>query len=279
MPKVAVIVPSYRHAPYLHWRIDTILDQTYQDFELLVLDDASPDHSREIIESYRGRPRVRIIHNAVNSGSVFRQWEKGINATDSDYVWMAESDDWADPKYLERMVPVLDAHPGVGLAYCQSWLVNRESQVNGHASCWTEDLDTERWKRDFIAAGREEMRRSLLVKNTIPNASAVLMRRSVLAKTLPIDTSFRLCGDWMQWIRMLAEADIAFVAENLNFWRLQSSNARTEPPGVLEWQEGERILNWACDHLQLVETERDSVLLAFYQKCQVWQADSITQAV
>jgi glycosyltransferase involved in cell wall biosynthesis len=279
MPKVAVIVPSYRHAAYLHWRIDTILDQTYPDFELLILDDASPDNSREIIESYRDRQRVRILHNQENSGSVFRQWEKGINATDSDYVWIAESDDWADVKYLERMVPVLDRHPAVGMAYCQSWLVNRESEINGHASCWTEDLDAERWKRDFIAAGREEIRRSLLVKNTIPNASAVLMRRKVLAKTLPIDTSFQLCGDWMHWMRMLAEADVAFVAENLNYWRLQSSNARTAAPGVLEWQEGERILTWACNQLHLSEGERDSVLLTFFQKCQMWLSESATHAI
>ena len=279
MPKVAVIVPNYRHAPYLHWRIDTILGQTYQDFELLILDDASPDHSREIIETYRDRKRVRILYNEENSGSVFRQWEKGIKATDSDYVWIAESDDWADAQFLEQMVPVLDSHPGVGTAYSQSWLVDRDSKINGHASCWTEDLDAGRWKRDFVATGREEIRRFLLVKNTIPNASAVLMRRSVLAKVLPIDASFQLCGDWMHWIRMLTEADVAFVAENLNFWRLQSSNVRTELPGVLEWSEGERILTWACDQLKLGEASRDSVLLAFYQQCQQWQAESVVDPV
>jgi len=83
----------------------------------------------------------------------------------------------------------------------------------------------------------------------------------------------------MHWIRMLTEADVAFVSENLNYWRLQSSNARTEPPGVLEWHEGERILNWACDQLDLSEAERDSVLLAFYQKCQLWLTDSATNPV
>jgi glycosyltransferase involved in cell wall biosynthesis len=274
MPKVAVIVPNYRHAPYLHWRIDTILGQTCQDFELLILDDASPDNSREIIESYRGRERVRILLNDENSGSVFRQWEKGINATDSDYVWIAESDDWADSKFLERMVAVLDAHPKVGTAYSQSWLVDRASKIVGHGSCWTDELDAGRWKHDFIAGGRDEIRRALLARNTIPNASAVLMRRSVLARTLPIDTSFQLCGDWMHWIRMLLEADLAFVAENLNYWRQQSSNARTGPPGVLEWTEGQCILNRACDALELGEAARDGVLLAFYLQCQQWQAEA-----
>lgn len=275
MPKVSVIVPNYQHAPYLTWRLDTILNQTYRDFDLLILDDASKDNSREIIERYRGRPGVRIHYDETNSGSVFRQWEKGIRMTDSDYVWIAESDDWADSKLLERLVPVLDANPNVGVAYCQSWIADREFKITGHADCWTDDLDAARWKRGFISPGHEEIRRFLLVKNTIPNSSAVLQRRSTLAKVRPIDSAFRLCGDWMHWIRMLAEADIAFVAENLNFWRLQSSNARTSAPGVLEWQEGERILTWACDRLKIDEAGRNRVLLAFLRKCWQWQREAL----
>ena len=144
---------------------------------------------------------------------------------------------------------------------------------------WTEDLDAERWKQDFIADGREEIRRYLLVKNIIPNASAVLMRRSVLARMMPIDTSFQLCGDWMHWMKMLAEADVAFVAEKMNFWRLQSSNARIAPPGVIEWAEGERILTWACEHLGLTAAQRDSVLLAFLRKCWQWLKDATPDGV
>ncbi len=271
MPKVSVIVPNYCHAPFLHWRLDTVLGQTFQDFELLILDDASTDHSREVIEKYRERDRVRIIYNDKNSGSVFRQWEKGIQNTTGEYVWIAESDDWAEPRFLERLVAVLDSQPTVGVAYAQSWLVDREFKVTGHASCWTEDLDPERWKKDFFGNGREEIRRYLLVKNTIPNASAVLMRRTVLDQVRPIETSFQLCGDWMHWVRMLAEADIAFVAETLNYWRLQSSNARTAAPGVLEWTEGQRVLRWAAEKLKLSKAERHRMLRAFEEKCQEWQ--------
>src|SRR5512136_264482 len=107
MPRVSVIVPNFNHAPYLTWRIDTILGQTFPDLELLILDDGSTDRSRRIIEKYRGRPRVSIQVNPVNSGSVFRQWEKGLSLAAGDYVWIAESDDWAAPTFLERLVPVL----------------------------------------------------------------------------------------------------------------------------------------------------------------------------
>ena len=76
---VSIIIPNYNHALYLKQRIDSVLNQTFQDFELLILDDCSTDNSREIIERYRGNPKItQIIYNEKNSGGVFNQWIKGI---------------------------------------------------------------------------------------------------------------------------------------------------------------------------------------------------------
>lgn len=77
MPTVSVIVPNYCHAPYLEQRIESILQQTFQDFELILLDDCSTDGSREILERYRNHPKVSgIFYNERNSGSPFKQWKK-----------------------------------------------------------------------------------------------------------------------------------------------------------------------------------------------------------
>ncbi len=78
-PTVSVIVPNYNHAPFLTGRIESILRQTFRDFELIILDDHSSDQSKQIISSYQGNPKVsNIIYNDSNSGSPFRQWNKGI---------------------------------------------------------------------------------------------------------------------------------------------------------------------------------------------------------
>ena len=77
MPKVTVVTPNYNHARYLPQRLDSILAQTYQDFELIILDNASTDNSREVIESYAKDPRVKAIFNAKNNGSTFKQWKLG----------------------------------------------------------------------------------------------------------------------------------------------------------------------------------------------------------
>lgn len=271
MPKVAVIVPNFNHAPYLARRIDSILGQTFQNFEVLILDDASTDNSREVIERYRGRERVRIVYNERNSGSVFAQWEKGIRATTGEYAWIAESDDWAEPAFLERLVPILDSDKSLALAYCQSAIVDPASSVLGPALSWTEDLDPVRWKSAFRADGREELRNYLIQKNTIPNASAVLQRRSLLEKCLPLRSDLRLCGDWHHWARMLALGGLAFTPEVLNsWWRPASSNARSLPPGILEWREGEQVVDLIADILALGSTERSLAKYAFLRRCWDW---------
>ena len=93
-PLISIIIPNYNHALYLKQRIDSVLNQTFQDFELIILDDCSTDNSREIIERYRGNPKItQIIYNKKNSGGVFKQWIKGIEKVKGEYVWIAERDD------------------------------------------------------------------------------------------------------------------------------------------------------------------------------------------
>src|SRR5881394_4400235 len=103
-PTVTVIVPNYNHARFLRKRIDSVLGQTYPDFEVILLDDFSTDGSREILESYANHAKVTMEFNAQNSGTVFKQWNKGVRMARGRYIWMAESDDFADPRFLARMV-------------------------------------------------------------------------------------------------------------------------------------------------------------------------------
>ena len=119
VPEISVIVPNYNHARFLRQRIDSILNQTYQDFELILLDDCSTDNSRGVLESYSDNPHVtHIVYNERNSGSAFMQWDKGIQLSQGNWIWIAESDDWAEPDFLKRMASVVAEHPSCGLVYC-----------------------------------------------------------------------------------------------------------------------------------------------------------------
>ena len=177
-PTVSVIIPNYNHAEYLPQRIESVLEQTYQDFELIILDDCSEDSSRVVIEQYAAQySNIQTIYNTANSGSPFAQWNRGVEMARGKYVWIAESDDYADPQFLNTLIEPLNTHSNIGLAYSQSNIVDNMGQILGTAEEWTNDLDRQRWKVEFINSGFDECR-YLLYKNTIPNASAVLFRKS-----------------------------------------------------------------------------------------------------
>ena len=152
-PKVSVIVPNYNHALYLRQRLDSIINQTFQDFEVIVLDDASTDNSREIIQTYAHYPAFRFLFNETRNGSAFKQWQKGLESARGEYIWFAESDDCASPYFLSKLLPILENDKSLGLVYCQSYLVDPSSRVFGDAIQWTDDLDPLRWKNNFINNG------------------------------------------------------------------------------------------------------------------------------
>jgi glycosyltransferase involved in cell wall biosynthesis len=232
MTKVAVIVPNYNHARYLTQRIDSVLAQTYRDFKLLILDDLSPDDSREVIERYRSDSRVSVEYNAVNSGGTYFQWKKGIVATSSDYVWIAESDDYADPGFLERLVQELDERPNVAMAVCESILVDESNnRLGSYSDIFRQDPAFRTFtyppiESDFSLSGREYCRKYMFPWNTIPNASAVLFRRSAFHEIDGPDTGMRICGDWFTYCKILMRFDISRVADPLNFFRTHKNNVR-----------------------------------------------------
>ena len=140
-PIVSVIIPNYNHEPYLKARIDSVLQQDYQDFEVILLDDCSKDNSREVIEQYRNNPHVtHVVMNEQNTGNTFIQWERGISMAQGRYIWIAESDDVAEPQLLESLITPLQANPLSVVAFCHSQMIDSKSKPmqltwHPHGSC------------------------------------------------------------------------------------------------------------------------------------------------
>ena len=199
MPTVSVIVPNYCHAPYLEQRIESILQQTFQDFELILLDDCSTDGSREILERYRNHPKVSgIFYNERNSGSPFKQWKKGLSKATGDYVWIAESDDFSSPCFLERCIRILDTRPDCSIVFTSSYI------VDSHSRTIREEAPVKYPKHKQIRFGsRFFLYRFLCPRNTIYNAGMALVRRSALPAGDNY-TQYRYCGDWLFWIQIVS---------------------------------------------------------------------------
>lgn len=256
-PKVSIIVPSYNHGRFLKQRLDTILNQTYQDFEVFILDDASTDETRQVLAGYAARPRVEMILRQENGGSVFRQWNAGVALARGEYVWIAESDDYADERFLEELTAVLDRNPGVGLVKCRSTVVDEEGRTTPDSQEYPETRD---WSRDFILRGPEDCRLQLTHGTSIANASAVLFRRQSYLDAGWADESYRMCADWLQWSKMMLRADFAYVAKPLNYYRRHTNTVRqTCFDNVIQDLEDLRVCAYLLAHLPVCGTATHEV--------------------
>ena len=268
MPKVSVIIPNYNHAQFLEQRVESVLNQTFQDFEIIFLDDASTDNSKEVFSKYSNHPKIsHVIFNETNSGSPFKQWNKGFGLSTGEYIWIAESDDYADSTFLQKLVQKLDSCPTVGLVYSQSWQVDENGTIASTLDWWTDDLDRSKWLNDFSANGIDVCKKYLSVKNVIPNASGVIFRHEFIFELDSDIEKFRLCGDWLFWIKILLNSDLSFIAEPLNYFRKHDNTARMLTKFKFEISEKINILNYLSISVKMSNKDihqRISLLVKLY---------------
>ena len=245
MPIVSVIVPNYNHAPYLRQRIDSILGQTFQDFELVLLDDCSTDGSREIMESYRSDPHVsHIVFGEANSGSAFRQWNKGIEMARGEWVWVAESDDYCEPQFLERLLTEVAKVPDCSLAYAATW--------------WVDEHGNKLWETPYsdhvnVFQGKDFIKQKLAVCNSIANVSECLFRRDCYQ---PAESHryehMRLCGDWFFYVLLAEQGSVVELERPLSYYRQHSNNISNDAEHKgLTFLEGADVLEYMVDHCGL----------------------------
>lgn len=223
MPKVSVIIPNYNHAAYLQERLESVLAQTYRDFEVIILDDCSTDGSKDVIEKYRDNPKVsRIVYNEHNSGSSFMQWDKGIGLAEGELIWIAESDDSADPKLLETLVAEFDRNSKCVLSFCGAMLTDAKGNATGlhpfHSKLGT----------SFSMDGLAFVKRMLGRANYVVNASGAIFRKSAFY-TLPefvnpCYKSYRGAGDWLFWVGIAIQGNVSYIESPMNYFRQHGSN-------------------------------------------------------
>lgn len=222
-PSVSVVVPNFNYGRHLRQRLESIWSQSVRVDQLIILDDASTDDSLSVIEELVRESPVptQVIRNDVNSGSVSRQWARGVALAQCEVVWIAEADDFADPGFLAAVLPAFQ-DPQVVLSYCESRMVDEAGAVLApDYRDYVADIDPVRWTSDFTVPGPDEVARALAVKNTVPNASAVVFRRqplsAVLRDQLDAMAGCRNAADWLCYVHLLKEGGVvAFTAEAFN---------------------------------------------------------------
>lgn len=260
MPKVSVILPNYNHAAYLPERLESILNQEFTDFEVILLDDHSSDNSREVLEKYASDKRVvHFLKNEHNSGSTFIQWEKGLSLARGEYIWIAESDDMADPAFLSEMVNILENNKNTGVAFSSSvWINEKSSEIH---------------RPEHEAGNREWTGHDLLLTEflngpLIYNASSAVFRKNQAEQ---VDFSalrtFRYTGDWMFWAQVAAGTRVIRLDKRLNFFRRHADNVsfKSEREGLL-FSEGFRVIRYIYGHYPVPFLTRRKTALRWARK-------------
>lgn len=237
---VSVVVPSYNYAKYLDQRMASLINQTYQNLEILIIDDCSTDNSVEVLRRYESHPKVKLVIREQNGGWVVVN-NQGIEMSSGEFVLFAQCDDDCDLRMVERLVDAMKAYPTAGIAFCRSLLVNEQDRVLGNDFVIRERSFRDRCAMDTLITG-VEMSRFLLHSCVIPNLSAALIRRECFSTIGNFTSSYRVSGDWDWFFKIALQYDVAYVAEPLNKFKQHENTIRSLTKGRVVYEEYFRLL-------------------------------------
>lgn len=228
-PLVSIIVPCFNHAEFLRERLDSIINQTYQNIEVILLDDGSTDGSKEILTDFHRRhsDKTRLIINEANTGAPFSQWSKGIDESHGELIWIAESDDYCELNFLESLVPCFQ-NRGVMIGIGRSSFIS----YDGKQEVWSLEqylpsLGSRFWTMPFTETTQRLVSRIWCNHNIIPNASGCIFRRPA-NKSIRKETwwqSLKVCGDWLFYLDLARGGMVAYTPLAINYYRQHRSNS------------------------------------------------------
>ncbi|MEA5567050.1 glycosyltransferase family 2 protein [Anabaena sp. UHCC 0399] len=209
MLKVSVIIPAYNAMQYLPETVSSVFQQTFTNFEILIINDGSSDNIQEWVLNLTDK-RVKLISQQNQGVSVARN--TGISQAQGEYIAFVDADDLWDATKLEKQVSFLDNNPTIGLVH--SWMAVIDEQGKPTGRIMASDTEGSAWKQ-------------LVEKNTVA-CSSVMVRRlcfqtvegfSPRQNEYPVDVE-----DWEMWIRIAAHYPFAVIKEPLIFYRQHISN-------------------------------------------------------
>ena len=217
-PAVTVILTSYNHEKYIREAIESVLNQTFVDFELIIWDDASSDDSWQIIKTYAD-PRIRAFRNEKNKGPCFGVNNSIFDLSRGQYIAIHHSDDIWQPTKLEKQVDYLDKHPGLGALFSQANIIDEDGGPLAGKDHFYSSIFRQNNRSRF-----EWLRHFLLRGNCLCHPS-VLIPRSTYLRVGPYDKRLAQIPDFDMWTRICLHYEIHILVEPLIKFRVRSGEA------------------------------------------------------
>ncbi|MGB3669702.1 MAG: glycosyltransferase [Phormidesmis sp.] len=201
-PKVSVIIPAYNAIAYLPKTLASVQQQTFKDFEVLVIDDGSTDSTADWVNSLSDRNVQLIVQK---NGGCASARNRGIQAARGDYIAFLDADDIWEPSKLEKQAHILETSAAVGVV--NTWISNIDSQGQPIGNLGTPDAEGKVWAQ-------------VIEENPIMCGSAPMVRRQCFDAVGLFDQSLRSAEDWDMWIRLAKKYEFAVVKEPLVRYRI-----------------------------------------------------------
>lgn len=212
---LSCIIPNYNHEKYLAERFESILGQSFNKFECIYLDDYSNDCSNVVLSKYVNNDnRISFYLNQKNSGSTFYQWNRGVQYAKGKFITIQESDDVANIDLFETLYNEINKNENIVLVFCQSNIIDCHSRA---VNIW--EYENSDFDNSFVMEGVDFIRKYLIHKNVIPNASAVMFRKEVYDLVGGANPYLKSNGDWLVWLKILCHGKIAYINKPLNNYR------------------------------------------------------------
>lgn len=221
---VSIVVASYNYDDLLKQRIEGLLQQSYENFEIIVIDDASIDNSKIVLREFVHNKRIRIIENQVNSGWVAVS-NQGIAESKGEYIMFANCDDLADKDLIKSLVAPLVHQGSVGMTFCRSSMIN-DIGVRTNSDFSYRNRSFKQFCNQDAYIPKQVLEKFLIHSCVVPNLSGALLRRDVLELVGGFSYDYRICSDWDLFFKISKFADASYVSAELNSFRQHQRTIR-----------------------------------------------------
>lgn len=223
-PTVSVLMPTYNYAHYIGEAIQSVLDQTFQNFELIIVDDRSSDNTDEVVKPFLADTRVKYFKNEKNLGLV-GNFNKCLDYATGKYIKYLLADDKFHPQLLEKFVPVMDADQAISLITSDNFIFGARSK-------------TRVAPLHGLHSGNEAIFHSLKEGrgNWIGEPSVVMFRKSALETTGRFSNKYTCLVDINMWLRLLMAGKCYIVPEALSYFRQHPKQASSKT-NVQNWMD------------------------------------------
>ena len=224
-PIVSVVFTSYNHKKYLNQALDSLVNQTYPNLEIIIVDDCSTDGSQEILKQYEHYQNIELKLQPKNSGSYVKASNLGASYATGEYLLFAQCDDFAESNQIEFLIDSFKKNPSVGVVFSKSILIDKDGWIISDDAIGREKKFKDHINSNQLILG-QQMQEFLSFSCVIPNLSAAIVKKELYDNINGLSDKYQVVADWEFWLKLSKLTDFYYRKESLNYFRQHSTTIR-----------------------------------------------------